>query len=74
MLLNPYVEMDKAHKRAQEQQRAAYSDAVARGNLIAAQQSAKATRWAAWAALAAAAGAIGQLIVAVIGLIHSLNT
>jgi len=25
--------MDKAHKRAQEQQRAAYSDAVARGNL-----------------------------------------
>jgi hypothetical protein len=31
-----YIEAGKAQKRAQEQQRAAYSDAVARENLIAA--------------------------------------
>lgn len=32
-----YIELAKAQERAQEQQRAAYSDAVARENLIAAQ-------------------------------------
>jgi hypothetical protein len=74
VLLNLYVEQDKARKLAQEQQRAGYSDAVARGNLIAAQQSAKETKWAAGAAVAAAVGAICQLIVAFIGLIHSLHT
>jgi hypothetical protein len=65
--------MDKARKLAQEQQRAAYSDAVARENLKAAKQSAKAAeqsaksvRWQVWAAWAAAGGAIGLLIIAVV--------
>jgi hypothetical protein len=62
--LNP-VEAAKAQKRAREQQHAAYSDALCRENLIAAQKSAKAAKMAAWAALAAAAGVIIQLIVAI---------
>jgi hypothetical protein len=65
-------EAAKQQARAREQQRVTYSDGLARGNLIAAQQSAeavqesaKAAKIAAWAALAAAAGSIGALIVAI---------
>jgi hypothetical protein len=65
-MTNQYVEAAKAQKRAQEQQRVTYSDAVAGQNLIAVQKSARAAKMAAWAALAAAAGAIASVIVAIV--------
>jgi hypothetical protein len=61
-----FVQAAKDQAAAKEQQRVAYSDALTRGNLSAAQQSAKAAKMAAWAALAAAARAFGQLIVAIV--------
>jgi hypothetical protein len=65
-MTDQFIEAAKVQKRAQEHQRAAYSDAVGRENLIAAQKAATAAKMAAWAALAAAAGAVSQLIIAIV--------
>jgi hypothetical protein len=65
-LLNQYVEAEKAHRQAYEQQRVQYLEAVAGQTLRAAEASATAAKIAAVACLVAAAGTIGQLIVAVI--------
>ena|SRR5271166_5134953 len=65
-MTNQFVEAAKTQKRAYEQQRATHSDAVATGNLIAAQKSARAAKMAAGAALAAAVAAIVSVLVAIV--------
>jgi hypothetical protein len=59
-----YIEAEKTLKRTQERQFAEASVALARENMIAARNSAKAANFAAWAAAAAALGAIAQAIIA----------
>jgi hypothetical protein len=66
MTSQSYIDAAKTQERAQERQFADYSVALARENMIAAQNSAKAAKFAAWAAGVAALGAIAQAIIAAV--------